>query len=229
MHSVLFVLAFFQVDASPSIPKRYSVADLQVHSARRNTVGGPASTDPYTTCEFFRIQPFLQVASDLQAMPEHKRVATLFEWASVESLSEPTKLLCYMLLEKSDGSQLRPPPQGGALPVLRGSDSDFPDMPLLFFKGVPFYIVVGYQAAGRPVPAREYLQHALSVGKWRRTKYHTVDEKKLKEIAEQFVDQHRTQARFPRSFRAFIMSQVGPPQPPSQERVETGNQSGGGE
>ena len=100
-HVVLYVLLFAQIDVPIPAHERYTMADLQ--RRRPTTI---SSDDPDTRPQY-TIQPYLQVASDLQAMPEVQRVATLAVWARIDSLAEPTMILCRMLMEKADGTPLR--------------------------------------------------------------------------------------------------------------------------
>src|SRR3990170_4635587 len=98
MNAVFCLLILVQIDVAIPTHERYTVADLQ--RRRPTTI---SSDDPDTRPQY-TIQPYLQVASDLQAMSEAQRVATLAEWAGIESLSEPTIILCRMLIEKADGT-----------------------------------------------------------------------------------------------------------------------------
>lgn len=219
----LILSALGQIDAEACMPDRFCEADLQKKSIVRelNNVMVPAGYGIGEICEF-SIQPYLQVARDLQQLPEVERVRQLAKWARVESLSVPVMLLCRMLIERRDGSPLRAPRLGSPLFVLEGSNEDFPDSPFLFCGGIPFHVVAGYGMGGEE-PAIEYLKYALSVGKWRQIAYDVVKEETLNEIAKEFIGRYKARDRKNVHFEKWIMSQVGPPHPEVESVTSGGN------
>jgi len=158
------------------------------------------------------IQPYLQVAHDLQSMPEKERVAKLAEWANIKSLAEPTIMLCRMLIEKSDGTPLRRPGLGRPGFIFDGDLSDFPDEPLHYFKNVPFFAVRGYAGLGSPETAHEHLRYALSVGRWRKFRYGVLDEQHLRSVANALIEERRN-LKNEDEIRRWVMSQIGPSRP----------------
>lgn len=210
MNAVFCALLISQINVPTLTPNKFTVADLQAQPQFRGA--GPGLDSMYS------IQPYLQVANDLQSMQEEDRVHKLREWARIDSLAEPTIILCRMLITKSDGVPLRRPFLGGPSFEFEGGIEDFPDEPLLFFKDVPFFAVSGYGLGGQPEAASHYVEYALSVGRWRELKYTVKDEMQLTSVAKELIrDQRRddfndarlTNARLER----WVMSQVGPPRP----------------
>lgn len=215
MHTVLCLMFIGQINVSIPAHDRYTLGDLQTRSPEMITVSDSSWRGRYA------IQPYLQVAADLQAMPESQRVATLAEWADIRSLSEPTIVLCRMLIEKADGTPLRRPLLGMPDLEFGGELADYPDEPLLYFKGIPFFAVSGYTLAGQPERAIEYLRYALSVGRWRSIKYRVVDEDELKRVAEDLIGQYTDRVFAQRRLRRWVESQIGPSRPPGGEASES--------
>ena len=215
MNAVLCLMFIGQIDVTIPAHDRYTVADLQTRSPEMIGVGDPIWRGRYA------IQPYLQVAADLQAMPEPQRVATLAEWADIRSLSEPTIVLCRILMEKADGTPLRRPLLGMPNLEFGGQMTDYPEEPLLYYKGIPFFAVSDYTMAGRRERAIEYLRYALSVGRWRSIRYRVVDEAELKRVAEDLIGQYTDRVFAQRRLRRWVESQIGPSHPQGGEASES--------
>lgn len=205
MNLAVCVLLVGQIHVPLPEATSFDVSDLQ---ARREFRG----IGPGLDCKY-RIQPYLQVAKDLQSLPEKDRVRTLASWARIESLAEPTIILTRMLIEKSDGTPLRRPLLGAPYVQLGGKVGDYPDEPLLFFQGVPFFAVSGYRVFGVPETASEYLQYALSVGRWRTTQYVVIEEQQLHSIAKALIRDRQPEPHGGTELHRWVMSQIGPPHP----------------
>lgn len=212
MNLIALLLISFQIASPSEQPAKYAVADLQARPV--------PSSDQGFFCRY-KIQPFLQVAADLQKLDEQKRVDKLTEWATIDSLGEPTIILCRMLIENKDGSPLRRPLLGGPAFLLSGGIKDFPDEPWLFHENIPFFVVRGYALGGVPEHPVQYLKHAIEVGRWRDISYDTLPQEKLREIAARLIAKHnvRNADQYPRPewFGKWIESQLGPPKPPQRE------------
>ena len=96
-----------------------------------------------------------------------------------------------------------------------GTLTDYPDEPLLYFKGIPFFAVSGYTLGGSPEPAIHYLEYALKVGRWRNVKYQVMEEAELKQVAEALIGQYTDRVAAKRHLRRWVEFQIGPPHPPS--------------
>ena len=99
-----------------------------------------------------------------------------------------------------------------------GTLTDYPDEPLLYFKGIPFFAVSGYTLGGSPEPAIHYLEYALKVGRWRNVKYQVMEEAELKQVAEALIGQYTDRVAAKRHLRRWVEFQIGPPHPPVAAR-----------
>jgi len=204
--SALLLLALMtaQIDVPWPQSDKYTVADLQRNRAPGSYSGWESE---------YTIQPYLQVAGDLQELPENDRVGRLAEWSRIKSLDEPVIILCRILIAKSDGTPLRRPRIGAPQFVVNGDFESLLDEPVVFFEGIPFFIVRGYSLGGKPETASEYLKYALTVGRWKFQKFHVVSEEELRAIAEKFIHKHAPGRFDPDVLRRWVVSQIGPPHP----------------
>lgn len=205
MNVLIAILVTCQITAPTNKPAAYCVADLQAQRQHGGYGGG-------LDCQY-QIQPYLQVAHDLQALNERQRVDQLLEWASIDSLAEPTIILTRLLIEKSNGTPLRRPHLGEPDFQLPGGVGDYPEEPLVFFEDIPFFVVSGYTLHGEPEPAIDYVRYALREGRWRETKYNVVQEDKLRRIAAELIAKYGDSVHDKQWLERWVDSQLGPPAP----------------
>ena len=198
---MITIVLIAQIPAPNDDDTIFGVADIQDRRANGQT------------CKY-KIQPFLQVAHSLQKMDEQDRSNQLSESAKLDSLGEPTIILCRLLIENSDGTPLRRPLLGAPASIINESSFEHPDGPISYFENVPFFVVHGYALGGRPEHATSYLDNAVRNGRWRQHKFQTVPEAKLNAIAERFIITHENKTSVSKEWLSeFVKSQLGPPKP----------------
>ena len=202
MNTLIALLIVVQIPVPNNSTQHFDVSHIQDRHAAYGQHG--------PLCKY-RIQPFIQVASNLQKMDEQQRINRLSHWAKIDSLGEPTIILCRLLIEKKDGTPLRRPYLGAPASI---TNEKHPNEPLSYFEGVPFFVIYGYALGGVPEHATSYLNDAIKNGRWKNVKYSTIPEAKLNETAERFIEKHKTTTSFGGKWLSeFIKSQVGPPKP----------------
>jgi hypothetical protein len=184
-------------------PDKFTVAHTQSYPQFRGT--GPGIDSSYF------IQPYLQVASDLQMLTEDERVQHLADWGRICSLNEPTMILTRMLIEPDDGNILHAPFLGRPDFQFPEEGNSYPDCPLLFFENVPFFAVSGYVRSGTSPDSISYLRHALENGRWRKQSFQPIDEHHLSHVAERLIARYATSDINHDSLQRWVRSQIGPP------------------
>lgn len=182
----------------------------------------------------YRIQPYLEVAAALQALPVDDRIATLRAWAGGphdkyrsyhDYPNEAVITLCRILFQGKDGQSLRRP--GSGSPQFVGERMNFsqtgaeimqrhPDEPLHWVGDIPFRVVYGYMIAGSPEPATSYLDYCLAEGEWTSRRFHPATSKELRTALDQMLSHSWEQSLQAHEIR-FLTEQIEPYTKPALE------------
>jgi hypothetical protein len=137
----------------------------------------------------FKSNPYLDVATYLQSIPESKAVNLLQSWANSARYDIQVIVLCRMLFEPIKNDIFRRPDLGAPLFVGRNSIEMNPSssiflkfnlVPICIIEGTPFCVVKGYERVGLPPEtASQYLTYCLSKTHWNTFKYQRLSQSKL--------------------------------------------------
>lgn len=187
----------------------------------------------------YRIQPYLEVAAALQALPVYDRIATLRAWAGgphykYRSYSDYPNdaiiTLCRMLFQGKDRQSLRRPGSGSPQFVGERMNSPqtgaeimqrHPDEPIQWVGDIPFRVVYGYMIAGSPEPATSYLDYCLAEGEWTSRRLHPVTTEELRKALDQMFSHPWEKPLQPHEIR-FLSEQIEPYSPPALEFTAIG-------
>jgi hypothetical protein len=147
-----------------------------------------AASRPEWFTDDFRSSRYLQLASDLQALPPDARIRRLRDLARDPDRSTEIFPLCRMLFQAKGGQAFRRPGLGG--PVFVGTSGGWPLEPIDLFEEVPILVVRGYGLGGLAEPATMYLDHCLKSCRWSDLKYVPRSASVLKAIVESFIAAH---------------------------------------
>lgn len=187
----------------------------------------------------YRIQPYLEVASALQALPIDDRISTLRAWAGGpddkyrsyhDYPNEAVITLCRMLFQGKDGQPLRRPRSGA--PQFVGEPMGFspstdevmqrhPDEPLRWVGDIPFRVVRGYMIAGVPEPATRYLDYCLAEGEWTTRRFRPATTEELGAALDQMLS-HRWEKSLQPHEITFLSEQIEPYTEPALEFTAIG-------
>jgi beta-lactamase regulating signal transducer with metallopeptidase domain len=146
----------------------------------------------------YRSAAYMNVASQLLALPENRRVEVLKDWS--KRYNDQCIVLCRMLFEAKEGGQFRRPGLGAPSFVDSPDAQAWPLEPIALVDNVPFVIVHGYLLGGQPEPASNYLEYCLKNCKWRERDYSKSDQGTLtgafKKLMDQFDDLSPTSREF---------------------------------
>lgn len=161
----------------------------------------------------YRVTDVLKVARSIQklgslgvdyAVSKLMRLAVVEEGEGVRTI-----VLCRLLFRSPSGGAMRRPGLG-APGFLGGSSSpeDWPFEPVHLHRGVPFYVVRGYNLAGLPESGSAYLSCCLREGTWNSDPIPEYDDDTLREVAEDFIANGPWEDALDEDSQAFIRSQV---------------------
>lgn len=146
----------------------------------------------------YRVETYLDMAIEIQKLEPEARAARLRAIAADPQIDYRTFFLCRMLLQRQDGSEFRRPFLGAPMfvdePYGRSNDASFdkwPQEPISIYRGIPVLVTFGYVLEGRPEPPQRYLEECLQLGAWRPVTYTKKSKDEIRDILNQFIDEHR--------------------------------------
>ena len=126
---------------------------------------------PTITGDDYNPSALLKCANRLIEIGEDKAYRVLISNASTMGVTpddERVALLCRVLYQQDKERPLRPPPFGAPnVPYRSMAAEDWPDLPLVFSKGIPFLLVSGYIYYGPPPNVKEYVAYCRNSGVFR--------------------------------------------------------------
>jgi hypothetical protein len=114
----------------------------------------------------YRAQPYIAVASALQATGQEAACQTLMKVATTNRSSWEVIILSRMLFTNSPSGGFRRA-RLGAFDFLGDTDyGDWPREPIEMVDGVPFFIATRFQLSGQAEPADVYLNYCMTNCAW---------------------------------------------------------------
>lgn len=168
----------------------FSLAGLLVAPARVvRARGRRASPRPFF--EDFRISRYLELASEIQALPSDEARGNRLRALASESAG-PGEIfpLCRMLFEERPDGFFRRPNLGGAVFVDGDSVGNWPLEPIALYRSVPILILRGYAMGGHQESPEQYLAYCLKDCRWRALRYVPVDPETRADVVERFIQNH---------------------------------------
>jgi hypothetical protein len=147
----------------------------------------PAYVDPFIFLKDYRIQHYLESATELQKLKPTQRAKRLKALAVDPKRASEVYPLCRMLFEAKPKGEFRRPMLGSPSFVDGGDLADWPLEPITLFEGLPILVVAGYSLAGQAELSESYVDYCLEDCKWRDHKYEPLPAQKRKEIVEKFI------------------------------------------
>ena len=158
----------------------------------------------------FKISPYLNVASALQAEGKDSAIRRLRSWADTRAYEDQMVVLCRMLFEPKGQGEFRRPRIGAPSFFGGTSTADWPLEPIALHDGVPILVTETYRLAGEPEASRDYLQYCIEKCEWRAVPYRPRTPEELKKAVAGWLSQQRWQRPLDSRGQAFFAGQAEP-------------------
>lgn len=153
----------------------------------------------------YKVDPYIQVASDLQALGKESAVKKMRDYAQAIEHDKKIIILCRMLFSAKPNSEFRRPRIGAPAFIGKTDYSDWPLEPIEIVDGVPFLIVTGYMLGGMPEPAEMYLDYCLQNCEWNTFRYEMKNEQMKREALKKFLASPKWKSTPP---EGFLLGQI---------------------
>ncbi len=156
----------------------------------------------------YTVDPYLQVASRLQALGKDKAVEMLRDCSKKDN--NRTYVLCRMLFAPKPKSTFRRPLYGAPY-FLGGSILESWDRePIEIVDGVPFLIVQGYMLGGKPEPGEKYLGYCVKECNWNPEKFTVKTAEQKNKALEKLLASRKFKKPLDNDEKEFLTLQIEP-------------------
>ena len=143
------------------------LASTTAHAAEPALPDLPDLFGLYPSIEFYKVDPYIQMAVALQSLDRSAALDKLHAMAREPNARLRVIVLSRMLFAPRPGADLRPP-RLPPVTFIGGTQTYWPQEPIEVVDGVPFLIVIFFSAVMSPAWDRdeEYLQYCETNGDW---------------------------------------------------------------
>ena len=170
--------------------------------------GGLSSELPHIRTGYYRPDPYIQAAIELQSLGRANALAQLHSMAQDSDLDSRVIVLCRMLFVPRPGSEFRGPGFGRVM-FIGGTDyPDWPLEPIELVDGVPFKVIWGWRLAGMAESDEGYLRYCETNCDWSPFRYSTKSESQKLDALKKLLESSKWKVPLDTYEREIITRQI---------------------
>ena len=163
---------------------------------------------PQIQTEYYKGDPYIQTAIELQSLSRANALARLHSMAQGSEFETPVIILCRMLFVPRPGSEFRRASMGSAS-FFGGTDyPDWPLEPIELIDGVPFFVIWGWRSAGMGETDDGYLRYCETSCDWSPFRYSVKSESQKQDALKKLLESSKWKVPLGAGERQFFTEQI---------------------